>query len=43
MSRPIAGDLHDRLQTVDKPLNQLGDADLIPGSAALQKINAELR
>ena len=37
------GDMHDRLQTVDKPLNQLGDAELIPGSAALDKINAGLR
>ena len=37
------GDMHDRLQTVDTPLNQLGDADLIPGAAALAKINASLR
>ncbi len=37
------GDMHDRLQTVDTPLNQLGDADLIPGAAALAKINAGLR
>ena len=37
------GDMHDRLQTVDTPLNQLGDSDLVPGAAALAKINAALR
>ena len=37
------GDMHDRLQTVDKPLNQLTDADIVPGAAALAKINASLR
>ena len=37
------GDMHDRLNTVDRPLNELGDADLVPGSAALAKINASLR
>ena len=37
------GDMHDRLQTVDRPLNELGDAELIPGAAALEKINAGLR
>ena len=40
---PEAGDLHDALETVDTPLNQLTDEDLIPGSAALAKLNAELR
>ena len=28
-------DLHDYLNTVDKPLNQLADADLCPGVEAL--------
>ncbi|MCC2102708.1 MAG: 2-oxoacid:ferredoxin oxidoreductase subunit beta, partial [Hyphomicrobiales bacterium] len=37
------GDMHDRLNTVDRPLNELTDADLVPGSAALAKINAGLR
>jgi 2-oxoglutarate/2-oxoacid ferredoxin oxidoreductase subunit beta len=37
------GDMHDALETVDQPLNTLGDADLVPGSAALARLNAELR
>jgi 2-oxoglutarate ferredoxin oxidoreductase subunit beta len=40
---PEASDLHDALGTVDKPLNALGDAELIPGAAALEKLNASLR
>ena len=40
---PEAGDLHDALETVDAPLNTLSDAELIPGSAALARLNAELR
>jgi 2-oxoglutarate ferredoxin oxidoreductase subunit beta len=40
---PEANDLHDALGTVDKPLNALGDAELIPGAAALEKLNASLR
>jgi 2-oxoglutarate ferredoxin oxidoreductase subunit beta len=36
-------DLHDAQQTVDLPLNALADADLVPGSAALAKVNASLR
>jgi 2-oxoglutarate ferredoxin oxidoreductase subunit beta len=40
---PEAEDLHDYLGTIDKPLNQLGDADLTPGSAALHALNASLR
>ncbi|MGN6115805.1 MAG: 2-oxoacid:ferredoxin oxidoreductase subunit beta, partial [Nitrobacter sp.] len=36
-------DLHDRLNTVDTPLNTLTAKDLSPGSAALDKINASLR
>jgi 2-oxoglutarate/2-oxoacid ferredoxin oxidoreductase subunit beta len=40
---PAAEDLHDRLETVDTPLNALSDAELVPGTAALAKINAGLR
>ena len=32
-------DLHDYLNTVDTPLNELGDAELCPGPAALDKFN----
>jgi 2-oxoglutarate/2-oxoacid ferredoxin oxidoreductase subunit beta len=40
---PAASDLHEHLNTVDKPLNVLGDDALCPGAAALEKINASLR
>jgi 2-oxoglutarate ferredoxin oxidoreductase subunit beta len=40
---PKARDLHDALNTVDAPLNTLVERDLVPGSAALEKINAGLR
>ena len=40
---PEAEDLHESLETVDTPLNALNDADLIPGSAALARLNASLR
>jgi 2-oxoglutarate ferredoxin oxidoreductase subunit beta len=40
---PDAEDLHLRLGTVATPLNQLNDAQLIPGAAALGKVNAALR
>ncbi|MFC3070162.1 2-oxoacid:ferredoxin oxidoreductase subunit beta [Phenylobacterium soli] len=40
---PDAEDLHAALDTVDRPLNELTTADLVPGSAALAKINAALR
>jgi 2-oxoglutarate ferredoxin oxidoreductase subunit beta len=36
-------DLHGSLNTVGTPLNELGDKELCPGSAALEKINASLR
>jgi 2-oxoglutarate/2-oxoacid ferredoxin oxidoreductase subunit beta len=36
-------DLHASLNTVEAPLNGLGEQDLCPGSAALEKINAALR
>jgi 2-oxoglutarate ferredoxin oxidoreductase subunit beta len=38
-----AEDLHIHCNTVETPLNQLGEAALCPGSAALDKINAGLR
>ncbi len=40
---PQAEDLHDRLDTVERPLNALNEAELCPGSAALAKVNASLR
>ncbi|MHB8529371.1 MAG: 2-oxoacid:ferredoxin oxidoreductase subunit beta [Caulobacteraceae bacterium] len=40
---PEAEELHDYLGTVAKPLNQLGDAELVPGAAALEAINESLR
>jgi 2-oxoglutarate/2-oxoacid ferredoxin oxidoreductase subunit beta len=36
-------DLHGNLNTVQAPLNALGEKELCPGSAALDKINAGLR
>ncbi len=36
-------DLHHHLNTVDAPLNALGEKELCPGAAALEKINASLR
>ncbi len=35
-------DLHDRLSTVAKPLNQLSDAELVPDAKALAELNAAL-
>ena len=40
---PEAKDLHDRYRTVTTPLNALTDADLCPGSAALDQVNVSLR
>jgi 2-oxoglutarate ferredoxin oxidoreductase subunit beta len=40
---PEARDLHGALGTVATPLNRLGDAELVPGAAALERINAALR
>jgi 2-oxoglutarate ferredoxin oxidoreductase subunit beta len=39
---PSADDLHEHLNTVPTPLNRLGESDLCPGSAALERLNAEL-
>jgi 2-oxoglutarate ferredoxin oxidoreductase subunit beta len=41
--RADAADMHDMLDTVEAPLNALGDGDLVPGSAALAEVNASLR
>jgi 2-oxoglutarate ferredoxin oxidoreductase subunit beta len=38
-----AHDLHQSLNTSHQPLNSMGEAELNPGAAALQKINAALR
>ena len=40
---PKASDLHAALKTVAQPLNRMGEADLCPGPAVLEKINAGLR
>jgi 2-oxoglutarate ferredoxin oxidoreductase subunit beta len=40
---PEARDLHDNIGTVETPLNQLGEAELVPGQTALERINASLR
>ena len=40
---PNTTDLHNVLQTTDRPLNTLGKEDLCPGSEALAEINAGLR
>ena len=39
---PAAEDLHGHLNTVDTPLNRLGEAELCPGAARLAAINAAL-
>ena len=38
-----ADDMHAALQTTAMPLNALGDAELVPGAAALEAVNASLR
>jgi len=40
---PDAGDLNDRMDTVEAPLNTLGTQELCPGSEAIEAINARLR
>ena len=40
---PKAQDLHEGLETVETPLNALTDAELIPGSRVLERLNASLR
>ena len=36
-------DMHAALNTVDAPLNQLGEKELVPGAVALEKFNSMLR
>lgn len=36
-------DLHGHINTVETPLNVLDESALIPGAAALEKLNASLR
>jgi 2-oxoglutarate/2-oxoacid ferredoxin oxidoreductase subunit beta len=38
-----ANDLHAHHNTTQTPLNALGERELCPGSATLEKINASLR
>ncbi len=38
-----SSDLHDNLNTVETPLNQLTERELCPGAVALERINASLR
>ena len=40
---PQARDLHAHLDTVDAPFNTLGERELCPGAAVLEKINKGLR
>ncbi len=40
---PDPQDMHGNLNTVDMPLNRLGDSDLVPGAEALERFNASLR
>src|SRR5512138_2981850 len=40
---PDAEDLHAHLNTYEAPFNKLGEKDLCPGSAMLDKVNAGLR
>ncbi len=40
---PDAGDMHDLLDTVESPLNGLGEAELCPGTSALAQFNTAHR
>jgi len=40
---PNPRDMHQHLKTVDTPLNALNEAALVPGAAALDRLNASLR
>ena len=40
---PNAHDLHEAHRTVDTPLNELNEAELVPSLSVLEKINAGLR
>lgn len=41
--QPHSCELHDYLNTVETPLNQLTERELCPGSVALERINAAMR
>jgi len=41
--KPDAADLHQYLDTVEAPLNQMNERELCPGSVMLERINASLR
>jgi 2-oxoglutarate ferredoxin oxidoreductase subunit beta len=36
-------EVHDILNTIDQPLNELTEAELMPGTDALEAINASFR
>ena len=36
-------DLNDRMNTVEVPLNSLGEVELCPSAKAIEEINAQLR
>jgi 2-oxoglutarate ferredoxin oxidoreductase subunit beta len=40
---PHPVDLHAHLNTVETPFNRLGEAELVPGRAALEAVNRSLR
>ncbi len=40
---PDSSALHEHLNTIETPLNQLGERELCPGNLALEKLNAALR
>jgi 2-oxoglutarate ferredoxin oxidoreductase subunit beta len=40
---PDASDMHAAMNTCKQALNSLGEVELCPGVAALEKINAALR
>jgi 2-oxoglutarate/2-oxoacid ferredoxin oxidoreductase subunit beta len=40
---PDSGDMHEFLDTVETPLNRLGEAELCPGPEILARFNAAHR
>jgi 2-oxoglutarate/2-oxoacid ferredoxin oxidoreductase subunit beta len=40
---PEPQDLHDYLNTVERPFNELGEGELVPGAEALERFNRSLR
>jgi 2-oxoglutarate ferredoxin oxidoreductase subunit beta len=40
---PEADDIHAHLNTVETPINRLGEKELCPGAAALDRFNAAYR